>query len=180
MAFERGFKAKANRIAVEIRKKMGLEAVDPIDPYKVCSHFDIEVIKLSNLGFDASAFLGVDSSVFSAVTVPNGARTAIVYNDSHHPYRQNSNICHELAHCFLGHRFTPPLTEEGERIRDGGIEAEANYLGGALLLTNEGALHVLKKRLLSEAQRIYGISDAMLEWRLRVSGAYKIYKRMRR
>lgn len=178
MTFKRGFKTEANRIAVRIRGQMGLTAFDPIDPVAVCEHFDIELIELSQLGFDGSAFLSDDNSAFSAVTVPCGAKIAIVHNDSHHPYRQRSNICHELGHCFLGHKHTPSLTSSGERIRDGGIEAEANYLAGTLLLTNEGALHVLRTGLvLVAAQHLYGISRPMLDYRLRVSGAHTIYQR---
>lgn len=159
---------------------MGLAAIDPIDPAEVCSYFDIELIKLSQLDCDTSPFLNDENSTFSAVTVPYGAKIAIVHNDSHHPYRQRSNICHELGHCLLGHESTPPLTESGERNRDGGIEGEANYLAGTLLLTNEGARHILYNRLLlPEAQRLYGISQVMLEYRLRVSGARKIFQRSR-
>lgn len=179
LTFKRGFKTEANRIAVRVRKQMGLAAIEPIDPVEVCHHFDIELIKLSQLECDCTAFLHDDNSVFSAMIVPCGAKTAIVHNDSHHMYRQNSNICHELAHLFLGHTCTPPLTASGERIRDGGIEAEANYLAGTLLLTNEGALHILKNGLMSVAQRIYGISRPMLDYRLRVSGAYIRYQRSR-
>lgn len=179
MTFKRGFKAEANRIAVRVRERMGLAAYDPIQPVEVCRFFDIELIRLSQLECDCSSFLHSDRSAFSAMIVPCGFRTAIVHNDSHHPYRQNSNICHELAHCFLGHKHTPPLTVDGDRVRDGGIEAEANFLAGALLLTNEGAFHVLKNRLLSMAQYRYGISSQMLEYRLRISGARKIYQRSR-
>lgn len=177
LTFRRGFKAEANRIAVRIREQMELTALDPFDPIVVCRHFDIDLFKLSESDCDPSAFLTEDNAVFSAVTVPRGARTAIVHNDSHHPYRQRSNICHELAHCFLGHKSTPPLTASGERIRDGSIEGEANFLAGALLLTNEGALHVLRNRLLPVAQERYGISKPMLEYRLRISGAHTIYQR---
>lgn len=49
-AFKRGFKAEANRIALDIRAQMGLAAIDPIDPVEVCRHFDIELIKLSERG----------------------------------------------------------------------------------------------------------------------------------
>ncbi len=179
MSFKRGFQAEANRIAVRVREQMGLTALDPIDPVVVCEHFDIALIKLSELGGDSSEFLSSDNSVFSAVTVPCGAKIAIVHNDSHHPYRQRSNICHELGHCFLGHNHTPPLTASGERIRDGGIEAEANFLGGTLLLTNEGAIHILRSGLMPVAQHRYGISKPMLTYRLQVSGARKIYQRSR-
>lgn len=171
MEFRRGFKAEANRIALRIREKMGLTPICPIDPAKVCARFDIRLLKLSQVEPD-SAFLRGESAKFSAVTVPRGGQTAIVHNDSHHPHRQRSNICHELAHCFLGHQCTPPLTTDGERTHDSGIEAEANFLAGTLLLTDEGAWHVLRKQLMSEAQHLYGVSEQMLKFRLRVSGAY--------
>ncbi|WP_370867723.1 ImmA/IrrE family metallo-endopeptidase [Brevundimonas sp.] len=100
-----------------------------------------------------------------------------MHNDSHHLHRQRSNICHELAHLFLGHESAPPLTEDGDRHHDGDIEAEANFLSGCLLLTNEGANHVLKHGLASQARHTYGISQPMLEYRLRVSGATTIHRR---
>jgi hypothetical protein len=102
LPFRRGFKAEANRISLRVREQMGLGPLDPID--EVCAHFDIVLMKLSELGCDAGAFLGTESSSFSAVTVPCGPTTAIVHSDSHHPHRQRSNICHELGHCFLGHQ----------------------------------------------------------------------------
>jgi Zn-dependent peptidase ImmA (M78 family) len=158
---------------------MGLRPTDPIDPAVICRHFDIELIRLSEIDPE-SPFLGDENSPFSAMTVPHGITTAIVHNDSHHAYRQRSNICHELSHCFLGHQCTPPLTPTGERARDSGVEAEANFLAGALLLPNEAAVHVVLNGLAAQAQGIYGISRSMLDFRLRVSGALRIHERMRR
>ncbi|TPL96415.1 ImmA/IrrE family metallo-endopeptidase [Mesorhizobium sp. B2-3-11] len=177
MEFRHGFKANANRIALKVRDQMGLGPIDPIDPAAICTEFDIVLLKLSELDRDTRAFLGRDQSAFSAVTVPRGATTAIVHNDSHHVHRQRSNICHELAHCFLGHKCTPPLTEDGERARDGGIEAEANFLGGCLLIPNEAALYVVSQGLVSDAKQHYGVSQPMLDYRLRVSGAHTIHAR---
>ncbi|NTA19301.1 ImmA/IrrE family metallo-endopeptidase [Agrobacterium tumefaciens] len=106
---------------------MGLTPICPIDPVLVCERLDIRLLKLSEINRQ-SPFLRSESAKFSAVTVPCGPHTAIVHNDSHHPHRQRSKICHELAHCFLGHECTPPLTPDGERARDGSVEAEANFL----------------------------------------------------
>lgn len=177
MKFRRGFPTEANRIAIRIREKMDLAPCDPIDPAAICETYDIELIPLSELDCETAEFLTEGSTTFSAVTVPRGHRTAIVHNDSHHPYRQRSNICHELGHCFLGHESRPPLNSKGERIRDGSIEGEANYLAGTLLLTNEGALNILRKGLIPIAQKTYGISKPMLTYRLRVSGAQTRYRR---
>lgn len=177
MPFRRGFKADANRLAVRVRERLGLGAIDSVDPAQLCDYFEIELIPLSKLDCDSSPFLGSESSCFSAVTVPCGRRLAIVHNDSHHPYRQRSNICHELAHCFLGHDGAPPLTSEGDRFHDSGVEAEANFLAGVLLVPNEAAIYVVKNDLISDAQRIYGVSRPMLDYRLRVSGALTIKRR---
>ena len=177
MDFRRGFKAEANRIALRVRDQMGLSPISPIDPAEVCAHFEIRLLALSNIS-PQSTFLGNNNSSFSAVTVPCGCQTAIVHNNSHHPYRQRSNISHELAHCFLGHKCTPPLTESGERARDGGVEAEANFLARALLMPNEAAIHAVRKGLVRQAQGIYGISFAMLTYRLRMSGAQRIQERL--
>jgi hypothetical protein len=157
---------------------MGLSSIDPIDPIAVCAHFDIVLIPLSEIDRQ-SVFLVSDTSPFSAVTVPCGFTTAIVHNDSHHVYRQRSNICHELAHCFLGHKCTPPLTPSGERARDSGIEAEANFLAGSLLMPNEAAIYVVREDLVATAQGLYGVSLQMLEYRLRISGAQHIQSRIR-
>jgi Zn-dependent peptidase ImmA (M78 family) len=62
-------------------------------------------------------------------------------------------------------------------MHDGGIEAEANFLAGCLLLPNEAAVHVLLNGLKSRAGAIYEISKPMLDYRLRVSGAQAIYER---
>ena len=62
-------------------------------------------------------------------------------------------------------------------MHDGGIEAEANFLAGCLLLPNEAAVHVLMNGLKSSAGAIFEISRPMLEYRLRVSGAHAIYER---
>ena len=50
MGFPRGFKARANRIAVDIRRRMGLQPIDPIDPAEICRAFDIDLMRLAELG----------------------------------------------------------------------------------------------------------------------------------
>lgn len=177
MGFRRGFKAEANRISLRVREKLGLEPMAPVDPAEICTHFEIDLWKLSEMPCDVTAFLGVSRSVFSAATVPYRHRVAIVHNDSHDPNRQCSNICHELAHCMLGHKAAPPLTEDGARNYDSGIEGEANFLGGALLIPNEAAIYIVRNELTATARLIYGVSNQMLQYRLHVSGAHVVHER---
>lgn len=184
MALQHGFKARANRIALQIRAEMNLVPTDPLDPWAVCGRFDIAVCKLSKIkaadgSQHGSHFLTCGKAEFSAMTVPVGATRVIVHNDIHAPARQRSNLMHELAHCFLGHPITPPLLENGERDRDGGIEGEAAFLGGVLLIPDVAALHIVRQALPpGSAEAIYGVSSTMLTYRLRVSGAVTIAKRI--
>lgn len=177
MGLRRGFKAEANRIALRIRAQMELQDIDAIDPAAVCAQFDIRLLRLSEIDPTSRFLLPTHNSAFSAVTVPCGYHTAIVHNDTHHLYRQRSNICHELAHCFLGHKSTPPLTDDGQRSRNSVDEEEANFLAGALLLPNEAAHYLVSSGLLSQAQRLYGVSGPMLTYRLRISGAHVVHAR---
>ena len=183
MQFERGFQARANRIAVGVRTDLGLSPEEPLDPWNVCDHFEIAVIRLSSLKSDTGDivgehFLRAERNVFSAVTVVCGIRRAIVHNDRHVPVRQRSNLTHELAHAFLGHRATPLLQGDGERHFDQLIEAEAHFLGGALLITNEAAYRIARRGLEDTAAEVYGVSQRMLQYRLQISGARKRVARL--
>ena len=181
MAFAHGFKSKANRIALAVREKMSLRPSSPIDPVEICRLYEFELFTLSKVPCDCQAFLGEQAPAFSAMTISRGIRTLIVHNDSHHPNRQRSNICHEIAHRFLGHKDAPPLNDEGQRMHDGGIEAEANFLAGTLLIPNEAAIRIAISQMDPlAAQRHYGVSADMLEFRLRMSGAHKMARRSRR
>ncbi|HEY0413298.1 MAG TPA: ImmA/IrrE family metallo-endopeptidase [Allosphingosinicella sp.] len=173
----RGFKSRADRIALEVREKVGLTPTDTLDVQAVCDHMEITVIKMTDLPCDVSELCDNDNDCFSAMLVYAGMRLAIVHNDTHHPHRQRSNICHELSHCFLGHKACHLVNDNGARVHDGDIEAEANYLAGSLLLPREAAVHVLANGLISQARAIYGVSRPMLDYRLRITGAYKIYER---
>jgi hypothetical protein len=178
MQFGYGFKTRANRIAVKVRSDLGLSAEEPLDPWQVCEHFEIDVIRLSSLRSPTGElvgdhFLRVERGVFSAITVVCGMRRAIVHNDWHALVRQRSNLMHEIAHALLGHRATPLLTGNGERHFDQMIEAEAHFLGGSLLITNEAAYRIARYGLEGTAPDLYGVSERMLRYRLQVSGAMK-------
>lgn len=179
MGFVRGFKAKADRIALNVRDQVGLSPTDPLNVDAICRHMDIDVVRMTSLPCDVTQLCGNDNDCFSAMLVYAGMKLAIVHNDTHHPHRQRSNICHELSHCFLGHKPCHLVNDNGTRNHDGDIEAQANYLAGSLLVPREAAIHILRNGLLSEARTIYGISRPMLEYRLRITGAHKIYERTR-
>jgi Zn-dependent peptidase ImmA (M78 family) len=178
MALRRGFKAEANQIAREVREELGLRWTDPLDPWALARHLEIPVIPLSRLASAApdavQHFHRVDRGAFSALTVFDGPRRLIVYNDSHSGGRRASDLAHEIAHALLLHRPGPAFDQGGCRRWDGEQEEEANWLAAALLISEEAALHIARtNQPVDEAARQYGVSQPMVAFRLNVTGALR-------
>ena len=180
----RGFKTEVEALVKEVRAELELAKLDRLDPHQLACHLEIPVVALSDLSEDLSGaqrFLSVDREAFSAVTVFSGHRRMIVHNDSHSPARQNSNLTHELSHGLLLHEPAPALDSfTGCRNWNDTNEAEANWLGGVLLVNNDMALAVARGRLTrKQARERFGVSEDMLRWRLDMTGANKRVARER-
>lgn len=185
MALRRGFKTEANSIARGMRSELGLPFSGALNPWKLAEHLAIPIITLSDMKDLAPKavhhFSKTDSSEFSAVTVFEGTRRIIVHNDSHTPGRQASDIAHELSHGILLHSPSPALNELGCRNWDENMEDEADWLSGALLISEEAALSIARKEMsIEEAAVFYGVSKKMINWRLRMTGAYNRVTRTNR
>lgn len=182
MALRRGFKTEANSIAREIRRELKLHPVAPLDAWALAEHLDIPVLTLSSMSdaapFAAAHFSNAGSSEFSAVTVFRGTRRVIIHNDSHSKGRQSSNLAHELSHGLLLHPPTPAMNDCGCRDWNQDLEDEAEWLSGALLISEEAALHIARHGLsCEEAAAVYGVSERMVQWRLNVTGARRRVER---
>ena len=184
MGYRRGFKSEANSIAREIREELGLTALDPLDPFALAKLLAVPVIGLSDFSADApfavSHFQTVEAEVFSAVTVFDGARRHIVHNDSHSPGRQASNVTHELGHALLLHDPSPALDDRGCRLWNQNIEDEAQWLSGALLVTEDAALSIARGGdSVADAAARFRVSEQMIIYRLNMTGAKKRVARSR-
>ena len=182
MALRRGFKAEAAVLAQEIRAELGMDRLDGLNPRQLARHLDIPVVPLSDLSATlpgARHFLSAERKAFSAITVFDGHRRMVVHNDSHSEARQNSNLAHELAHALLRHEPVPALDSiTGCRNWNDTNEQEAEWLGGELLVTSEIALAVARGEFTKQqARQRFGVSDAMLIWRLNKTGAGKRVER---
>ena len=178
MVLRKGFKAEAARLAAEVRRELGLDSLDRLDPRHLARHLEIPIMALSDLSgasADAAYLLYEESAAFSAVTVFRGHRRFIVHNDSHSESRQNSNLSHELSHPLLLHEPTPALDGiTGSRIWNPTYEAEADWLAGELLVTPAMALAVARDQLTrEEAMEQFEVSSSMLTWRLNMTGSLK-------
>jgi Zn-dependent peptidase ImmA (M78 family) len=176
MGYRRGFKSEANATAREIRAELGLKDLDRLDPWALAVHLEVPVTPLSDFGSDAPRavrhFTEVEIDAFSAVTVFQGTRRRIVHNDAHSPGRQASNLTHELSHAVLLHDPTPALDDRGCRLWNQSVEDEAQWLAGAMLLTEDAALYVVRRSIsVTAAAQHFGISEQMVIYRLNVTGA---------
>ena len=184
MALRWGFKSEAAVLAAEVRGELGLGPYDRLDPGALARHLDIPIVPLSELLTTcpgARYLSSTEPAAFSAVTVFDGHRRMIVYNDSHSPARQNNSLAHELAHGLLHHQPTPALDRTtGCRIWIRTNEEEADWLAGELLVTREMALVVARSQFTRQAaQERLGVSAELLRWRMNMTGATKRVRRAR-
>jgi Zn-dependent peptidase ImmA (M78 family) len=110
-----------------------------------------------------------------------GTERTVVHNDAHVLVRQNSNITHELSHGLLLHPPTPALDDKGCRNWNQDVEDEAQWLAGALLVTEDAALMIVRSGgSLADTASQLQVSEAMIQFRLNVTGARARVARARR
>ena len=173
-----GFKSEANTIARAVRRELGLDVAAPLDAWQLAAHLDIPVVTLSSMSAEAEKavvqFTRKDREAFSAVTGFRGYKRMIIVNDAHSRGRQASNIAHELAHSLLWHQPAPAFDGDGMREWNAEQEEEAQWLAGALLISEEAALSIVRSKLsLEDAAQLYGASIDMVRGRINVTGARK-------
>jgi Zn-dependent peptidase ImmA (M78 family) len=183
MTLRRGFKKEAEELALELRNELDLAPYAPIDIFALAKWLAIPAVPLSAMAehvpdVHLEHFRQVESDAFSGVTIHHRARRLILYNDSHADVRLNSTVAHELAHALLGHCPSPLADDDGKRNRNAEIEAEANWLSGAILVPQPAAIKIVFNKLSIEDAAIhYAVSESMIRYRLRVSGAQTIFRR---
>jgi Zn-dependent peptidase ImmA (M78 family) len=182
LSLRRGFRTEANDHAREVRRELRLALHDPLDPWRLAAHLEIPVHKLSDLPTEvAHHFLHLEASAFSAVTVFRSNRRVIVHNDAHNAGRQASDISHELGHGLLLHRPTPALSVVGCRDWDPVLEEEADWLGAALLVSDDVAMHIAQSGMSNrDAAMAYGVSLQLVTWRMNMTAARKRVARVGR
>jgi IrrE N-terminal-like domain len=175
----RGFKADAERIAELVRRDLGLEPLDRIDCFALAEAWGIPVVSLGELREDGASESSIGRLMsaetgFSAATVVVGPRRLIVYNPRHEPGRKASSLAHELAHVILEHEAAPAIGVGGCRHWDGRQEAEADWLGGTLLVPRAGALAwMLQSDDVGAGARNFGVSVELFRWRINHTGVVR-------
>jgi Zn-dependent peptidase ImmA (M78 family) len=176
MALRRGFKTQANRLARDLRQELGLAPHAPLCTLTLARHLEIPVMSLADFIEELPAGVAylrtpAGQNDFSAVTVCRGYKRLIIYNDGHSSKRQAADIAHELSHAILQHPPHRPFDANGFRHYNAELEEEANFLGPALLISEEAALHIARQNWSVEAaSNHYTASEPLVRMRLNLVG----------
>jgi IrrE N-terminal-like domain len=184
--YRRGFKSEAERTAELVRRDLGLEPLDRLDCFALAETWGIPVVSLGELREDGASEASIrrlmsPAAGFSATTIVAGPRRLIVYNPRHEPARKASSLAHELAHVILEHEAAPASGVGGCRHWDGRQEAEADWLGSALLVPRAGALAWMRESDDVDAgARNFGVSVELFRWRINHTGVVREVQRVGR
>jgi Zn-dependent peptidase ImmA (M78 family) len=109
------------------------------------------------------------------MTLKEGDVIGVVVNPSHAQTRQCNNLMHELAHIELKHVPTRvDISATGSLLLSDyseDQEQEADWLAGALLLPRTTLLTLRGRgRTIEQIAVAYGVSTALCDWRLKMTG----------
>lgn len=169
-----GFKAAAERYALEYREELSIAPFDPLCPRVLAEHLGIPVLPISSnpsLPEEIrSVWASGEGCPFSGIVIADGTYKEVHHNDHRHPRRQNADIAHELAHIIMGHDLDAPIGPNYERVYPRDEEEEAKWLGATLLLPKTALIHIEKNRIDEDhIQNIYGVSIALYKYRYGVT-----------
>ena len=172
----RGFKAEAERLAIQVRAEIGIGPYKPLNIDALVQHVGAQlraadeltsVVKLQELE-------ELQPGAFSACTFDFGNRKIIVISPLASNERQRSDASHEASHLLLEHNVKE--IEQLGRLSfftcDPDEEQEANWLAGCLLLPRDLLTRSLKHGLDAAAiAEANAVSLQMANFRLRATGA---------
>lgn len=185
---ERGFKAWCERLAEQLRSKLGVTKIDPLCAWKLAEHLKVKVWLVSDIPeLSNDTLLRLTSSQessWSAATLFHNDVTLVILNSSHSKARQSNDLMHELSHLLCGHKPARiDITEDGLMILqsyDAKQEQEADTLATVLLLPRVSLLHIKSLGITNkQAANQYAVSENLLSMRMNTSGVNKQMKRRR-
>jgi Zn-dependent peptidase ImmA (M78 family) len=180
----RGFKTKAEAIAIELRSELGLTAHDRLDCTQLASHLAIEIAPVTDLTRSSAAPTDMaclldTSTGFSAMTVYRGTKCKIFYNPFDPSTRTANSIAHELSHVVLEHEPGKAVSD-GMRVWNATHEEEASWQAGALLVPRDGAFAWLVGGGDATGGAVhFGVSQQLFNWRANSTGVVAQLNRRR-
>jgi hypothetical protein len=178
--------------ATALREFAGLRRDDQrLDPFKLAHYANLLVVPYDQIeGLTEktiSHLLGEGKDMWSggaaSKKLPDG-RKLIILNPTHGKNRHNATLMEEISHVFLGHKPSRLAIEntnkQGKAIaRDynAEIEEEAYSTGAAALVPYTSLRRFVEEgRTSREIARHFGVSRALVEYRIKISRLWDTYK----
>lgn len=176
----RGRAREYERKSLRIRRFAGVGEGAALDPFALAERIGLRLVGAELLNrlpeqIRQQLFVKDPDGWSGSVTgvLPDGGRL-VVLNPVHSRTRQTATLMEEICHVLLGHKADRlDYGIHQGRIYDAEKEAEAYGVGAAALVP----FHVLKRWLevepettTSDMGRRYGVSSALLQYRLRIVG----------
>jgi transcriptional regulator with XRE-family HTH domain len=183
---DRAMRASVREVwAVRFRKAIGCTQHEALDPFTL-DITGVQTVYLSDIpGVPEDIqdiLIGRFKSHWSAMTLPTNDRESawlIVLNPTHAIERQRATLMEELCHILLGHQLTTLSHVEGQTFRDydDHQEKDAYGLGTAILVPrNPLVRRVELGHTLGDIANHFRVSEALIEYRIKVTGAWYQYK----
>lgn len=163
----------------------------PLDPFKLASYARLLVVSFEQItGLSPEArehLLGDGKDMWSggaaSKRLPDGSKL-IILNPQHGKNRHNATLMEEICHVFLGHK--PSRLQIERKTKDGRtiardynaeIEEEAYSTGAAALVPYTALKRMVGSgKTAAEIARHFGVSRALVEYRIKVSRLWDLYK----
>jgi len=178
-----GFKAQAERISEAYRKELGLTIFCPLDAFRLAEYLEVPIVCITKTlsQDDLVKLIGTKSAPkdFSATRMINcDGDNIIIHNSNNSPYRQQSDIMHELAHVIRNHQTSIEVKRLCYLLNlqstNAVQEEEAKYLGACLQMTRAGLFWAFKRNFTYEQiSAHFSASLDMVQYRVNSSGVAK-------
>jgi hypothetical protein len=179
--------------AAGLRDFAGLRRPEqPLDPFKLAKYAKLLVVPYEEIAPALTEetkkhLIGEGKDMWSggaaSQPLPDG-RKLIILNPTHGRNRHRATLMEEVSHVFLGHK--PSRLAIERRDKDGrivardynhDIEEEAYSTGAAALVPYLGLKrYVAEGKSSDEIARHYGVSRALVEFRIKISRLWETYK----
>ena len=186
MAYERGRyqdKWRIERQAAALRARVGLDQLEPLDPWRLADAVPAHVFYPEDLvDGDLAAQLHVVPWDGFAFCFPGESTLMVLLNSARPRTRQMATLMEELSHHLLGHPACrierDPVTGLPCRSYTKAHEHEAYDLGAAILLPKERIQRDVKAgQRASAIATAHGCSEELVVYRIRRMRLWRTYQR---
>ena len=184
MGLPHGFKARAERLAEELRARVAADPARPLDLTAVAASLNVRVVSAADLVAleRLQEIKRIQAFSFSACTFEIDGRQIIVFNPIRSDARQASDVAHELAHIVLEHQLAEIQYLDGVPFRtcQPGQEQEATEFGGTLLLPRKVLLREARRdATIDQIANKFGVTTQMAQFRWNTTGVASQVARQR-